>query len=373
LAGTLVLDMSTYVAAPSVGALLYDLGADVVKMEPPAGDGRRSALTQVAAGDPPGLNRPFHMDNRGKWSVTVALDDANGLALARRLIARADIVIGNMPPPRQRRFRLAGDDILAINPRAVCVQLTAYGTTGPDADQSGFDIQAFFARSGITGVLARQADEPPRSRSGQGDHVTTLVLLSGLFAALHARERSGRGQLVETSLLAAGAFTIGADLLLARAGLAVEPVHPLASCYRCADGRWLHVGVAEPDRGQAWDALRAGAGVDGAAALAAFVAARPLAAATAALKALSVPAAPVQALPDVVRDPQVLANDMLMAIEHPRHGTIRCVAPPYRIDGIGQRPPQPGPEIGEHTDAVLARCGLSAAEIAALRAAGTLG
>ena len=378
LEGLRVLDLSTYVAAPAVGALLSDLGAQVLKVEPPTGDARRGALTQLAPEDPDGLNRTFEMDNRNKQSIAIALDHPEGPPLVLRLAQECDVFLTNLLPPRQSRFGLTADAVLAANPNVIYASLTAYGTEGPDADMGGFDIQAFFARTGITGMLSRQAGSPPRPRSGQGDHITALVIMTGILAALRQRERTGAGQVVETSLVAVGAYTIGSDILLARAGLeASDSVHPLSACYRCADDRWLQLAVSEGEREALWPAFCAladiaeeTAGVDQ---LEQIFATDERDQWGARLAMAGIPWVRVQTLPEVIEDPHLEVNGMVGELVHEEHGSIRFVNPPYRIDGMAVPVPARGPHIGEHTFDVLSELGLDASEIEQMNARGVFG
>jgi crotonobetainyl-CoA:carnitine CoA-transferase CaiB-like acyl-CoA transferase len=283
------------------------------------------------------------------------------------------------------RFGLTPDDILSANPNAIYALLTAYGTDGPDADMGGFDIQAFYARTGITGMLSLQAGAPPRPRSGQGDHITTLVIMTGILAALRRRARTGQGQVVETSLVAVGSYTIGSDILLALGGHEARgPVHPLSACYQCSDDRWLQLGVSERDRDHMWRLLCELLGV--------AREARADAAANAAVNAIAdafvaqsretwgerltdagIAWVPVQTLPEVIADPQLEANGMIGTLEHPQHGSIRFVNAAYRVEGMTTREPGCGPRIGEHTVEVLRELGFEATEIEELGERGVFG
>ena len=195
LSGIRVLEVANWLAAPAAGALLADLGADVVKVEPPEGDVfRGSRMTSMGYTHQFEHNYAFELDNRGKRSVTVALDHPGGPELVRRLARKADVFLTNLDAaaPRALRPRPASD-VRAVNPRVIYTSFSGYGTRGPDAARPGFDYAAFWARSGIMGLLGEPPSPPPLCRGGQGDHTTALNILAAVLAALRVRDRTGEG------------------------------------------------------------------------------------------------------------------------------------------------------------------------------------
>ena len=346
--GIRVLDTSHYVAGPALGSLLVDLGAEVIKVEPPGGDPRRGALPHLVAGDPPGLNRSYHMDNRGKRSIEVDFSDPTQLQRLKRLAASCDVFLTNLLPQRQRKYGLQPDDLLAANPAQVHVSLTAHGSAGPDAELGGFDLTAFFARSGILGSLTGQVGVPPRSRSGQGDHIATLVLMTGLLAALRLRNRTGAGQAVETSLLATGTYTIGEDLLRTRLGLDPHAEDPLDSFYRCADGRWLRLASSRADANDRARLLRT-VSVPSADAIAERLTTDTAEAWIDLLVSHGIPAMGVPQLPEVLDDPIVARAQILGTINVPDVGEIGTVGAPFRFHAWSTRPFENGPAMGADT------------------------
>src|SRR6185369_8650188 len=211
LEGVRVVEMGLWVAGPAAAGVLADWGGDVVKIEPPAGDPMR-AFFQLATGSKVDRNPPFDLDNRGKRSVVVDLRVAEGRAALDRLLATADVFVSNMRPDALARLGLDAASLTARFPRLVYASVTGYGRTGPDADRPGYDVGAFWARSGVAQTLAPEGTPPPMIRGGFGDHVTAITTVSGILAALFERERSGRGRIVETSLLRTGAYCLGWDL-----------------------------------------------------------------------------------------------------------------------------------------------------------------
>ncbi|MEE8078623.1 MAG: CoA transferase, partial [Pseudomonadales bacterium] len=181
-----VVEVDSYMAAPSTGAILADLGARVIKVEPLSGDPLRGiGRPAKIEGDFKGYDFSFDVDNRGKESIAVALDKPAGAALVHRLVKDAQVFMCNLLPHRQKRFGLDPDTLMGINPKLVHATLTGYGTSGPDSLRPGFDVTAFFGRSGIYDAM-REGDggEVPMARPAQGDHTAGLALLGAILAGL---------------------------------------------------------------------------------------------------------------------------------------------------------------------------------------------
>ena len=172
LAGLKVLEIANWVAGPAAGAIMADMGAEVVKIEhPETGDPVRSVevsslgVVQYAGG----INTIFELLNRGKHSVAVNLEHPQGQEIVQKLAAQSDVVITNLTPHRQERYKLRYEDLSGLNPRMIYLVLTGYGTEGPERDRSGFDYAAFWARSG---VMASLGEEGARLRSSVRAWVT---------------------------------------------------------------------------------------------------------------------------------------------------------------------------------------------------------
>ena len=161
--GIRVLEVSNWLAAPAAAALMADMGADVVKVEPPGGDVYRGFVLRSMGYDHDfATNYAFELDNRGKRSVTVDMDKPGGADLVRQMAANCDIFHTNLVQRRRTRFGLGYEDVLAVNPKVIYTSFSGYGTHGPDQDRPGFDFAAFWARSGIMGLMA-EPDAPPPS------------------------------------------------------------------------------------------------------------------------------------------------------------------------------------------------------------------
>jgi crotonobetainyl-CoA:carnitine CoA-transferase CaiB-like acyl-CoA transferase len=392
-----VVEVANWVAAPSCAALLADMGARVVKIEPPGGDAMRSKLRGPKAVD--GVvhaDYPFQLDNRGKRSIAVDLTDPRGAELVRDLAGRADVFVTNLLPGRRERYGLTADALLAVNPRLVYALLTGYGSRGPDADLVGFDQTAFFARSGIMSLVGEPGEPPPKFPTGQGDHPTGLALLAAILAALRVRDRTGVGQVVETALLRTAVWSIASDVATAlvdrrqptRRGR-LGAVGPMNTTYRCADGAWVNLSAADqsawprfcraldrPDLADdpRYETLRDrfDQRVELIAEFDRVFGSQPYPHWAPRLESVGLVWAKVATLPDLVDDEQVRANDMFVRVEHPVTGPFETVAAPFTMSASDASVRGPAPEPGEHTRSVLAELGLSAARIDELQAAGVI-
>ena len=398
--GIRVVEVANWLAAPSAAALLADLGADVVKIEHPAGDAWRHVLMQGRNPDfdpDTDVDAPYELDNRGKRGVALSLERPGASDVVKRMVAEADIFVTNLTAPRIARYDLGSEALLALNPRLIYVVLTGYGTRGPDNAKTAFDYSAFWSRSGIMSLIGEPGGPPMPCRPGQGDHATSLNMLSGALAALRLRDLTGEGQVVEVTLQRTGAWTIGADV---SASLILEdqpgridrvrPGNPLFNSYETADGRWLMLVMPTGDR--YWQPVCRALGREDwledellatlmgrmqlteelTPAIASVFATKTLAEWTPLLDAESLTWAPVAELPELIHDPQMEEMDAWSVIDGPQ-GSFRTLNTPFAIEGADVGPRGPAPKTGEHTHEVLSELGLSDDEIAQLAASGALG
>lgn len=377
--GFRIVELGVWVAAPAAGAILADWGADVIKIEPPAGDPARSFGRMMGLDGDLGTasNPPFQMDNRSKRSIVLDLTTADGRRHAAELIAGADVFLTNIRPAALARLGLDFASVAASNPRLVYGLITGYGTDGPDADRAAYDVAAFWARAGIADLLTRPGDTPPFQRGGMGDHSAAMTLAAAVCAALLARTRTGAGQLVSTSLYRQGAYTVSFDLntlLMAGQRVAIgqrEAMgNPCMNNYTAGDGKrfWI-VGL---DVARHWPALcrsvdredwlnryptprdRFTGARDIIAELDAIFASRTLP------EWEQVFAAepdffwsPINSLDDVVADEQFHAAGGIVYVPEGDSNTP-MVASPADFSGTPWQPRGPAPELGEHTDEILA-------------------
>ena len=386
LEGVRVVEYAQYVAGPLCGVLLADLGADVVKVEPPAGDGYRNVMPVA-----PGVGRYFVPLNRGKRSVVVDLKTAEGLETSSRLLLGADIVLHNFPRERAGRFGLDWETVRESNAALVVGRVSSFGETGPLADAPAYDLVAQ-ARTGLLTAHSSPGDDVPVRAGGipMADLTAGFLLAAGVLAALvRARER-GEGELVDVSLLAAALAVQLQDLvwldgeatatrptdraeLAARAdeiagGVAMNPYY---RCFETADGfvavACLNLGqrraflalfglddptIEAPDVAPRDDSVLT-VKTDLTAAIARSFAEQTTSTWLERLESVGVPCARVQQREGVRADPQVVAEGLVGRIVQPGLGEIDLLAPFVRAGGT--RPaPRAAPALGADTEEVLA-------------------
>lgn len=399
LEGITVVEVANWLAAPSAGALMADLGANVVKVEPPSGDAWRGFNMRSTGYDHDfALNFAFELDNRGKRSITIDLDRPGGPELVRRLAEHADVFLTNLTQPRRERFELTPEAIHAVNPRAVYTSLTGYGTHGPDANRAGFDYSAFWARSGIMAALEQPPAPPPFNRAGQGDHSTCFNLLASTLAALRLRDLTGEGQYVEVTLQGTGMWTIATDYSAVLTSGLPSPRHdreappnPIWNSYQVRDGRWILLVMVQPDpywapfcaaigepalaRDERYDTLmkRIEHSRELTAHIAERLAAHDFAYWSRVLDEHRLIWAPAAELPEVAADPQVREMGWIASVEHPEVGRYETLGTPFEIRGADVGPRGPAPGIGQHTYEVLQEFGVPEGEITGLAEQGVFG
>jgi crotonobetainyl-CoA:carnitine CoA-transferase CaiB-like acyl-CoA transferase len=394
LEGVRVVEMGLWVAGPAAAGILADWGAEVVKLEMPKGDPMRK-LFGALSGSREERCPPFDLYNRGKKSIALDANHADGVALVQRLLATADVFITNMRPQYLQRAGLDAATLLAKHPRLVYASLTAYGLEGPDRDAPGYDMAAFSGRSGIAERATPPGGTPPILPGGMGDNVTAMALVSGIAAALFHRERTGRGQLVSTSLLRTGIYSIGMDVStrlalgrIAAAPTRTRPQNPLMNTYCAGDGKWFWLVGAESERH--WPGIVAALGdaslLDDerfatprerrrngtalVAAIDALVARRSRAEWAQVFSEHDVWWAPIQSVDELVDDPQAIAAGAFVPL--PGTDEAREVATPLDFSDAPSAPAGPPPRVGADADALLAQLGYAPEEVARLRAAGVL-
>lgn len=393
LAGLRVIDAASFIAGPVATTILADLGADVVKVEPPDGDPYRHRT-----GDESPYNYRWIVDNRTKRGLALDLRRSEGREVLARLVARADVFVTNLPLDSRERLRIRWEDLRPLNARLVYASVTAYGERGDEAPRTGYDATALWARTGLMDLVRASADAPPaRALPGMGDHPTGITLFAAIMAALYQRERTGRGTMVSTSLMANGLWWNAIQVQAALCGARVEPrprredaVSALANLYRCADGRWFLLNVLAEDRDWApflaaierpdlrddprfatTPARRANARAL-VPILDAVFATRPWAEWRTRLDAHGLTFGVVATVDDVRDDRQMVASGALIPIEDPRAGARLTVASPLWLEGQAKVPPRFPPGLGEHSVEILREAGYTEEEIRRLLATRTV-
>lgn len=386
--GLKVVDMASFIAGPGAAVILSDFGADVIKVEPPTGD-----LWRIGYKIPPQPrskdNYPWQLNNRNKRGLALDLKSPHAAAILERLVKWADVLIVNTPQPARKRLKLTYEDVKVWNPRLIYADLTGYGDKGPDAELPGFDITAYWARSGLLS-LTRDAGAPPTLPvSGSGDHGTAVGLFSAIVMGLYRRERTGSGSYVTTSLLAEGVWSCGVSIQAALCDATFFPLHdrqkpPNATMnvYRASDGNWFLI-VLTPDK---WPALAAGIGRPDLLTDARFADGAKQAANSEQLTAIldevfasqpmdhwrevfdhgHITFGAVKAPGEVIRDPQLLANDIVVPIEGAGEHLKFTISSPMQVHDVAKVPAKRAPEIGEHNEEVLQQLGFGGDEIETL-------
>jgi formyl-CoA transferase len=335
------------------------------------------------------------LNNRNKRGLSLDLKSPHAVEILERLVKWADVLIVNTPHPARKRLKLAYEDVAQWNPRLIYADLTGYGEKGPDADLPGFDITAYWARSGLLS-LTRDAGAPPTlPPAGSGDHATGVTLYSAIVTGLYRRERTGKGSYVTTSLLAGGVWSCAVFLQAALCDATFFPLHdrlkppnPILNVYRASDEKWFLI-VLTPDK---WPALTKAIGRPDLLTDARFAdPAKQMANATDLTAILdqafgSQPMSHwrevfdqghltygvVHAPNEVVKDPQLQANEIVVPLEGAAENLNSTISSPLQVHGIAKVPAKRAPEIGEHNAEILEELGFGVKEIESLHVSGAI-
>jgi crotonobetainyl-CoA:carnitine CoA-transferase CaiB-like acyl-CoA transferase len=392
--GLKVVYLASFIAGPSAAVILSDFGADVIKVEPPNGD-----MWRVGHKIPPQPRAedayPFHLANRNKRGITLDLKSPNAQQVLERLVKWADVFIVNTPHPARKKLKLEYDDVAQWNPHLIYADLTGFGEKGPDANLPGFDITSYWARSGLLS-MTRDAGEPPTwPVAGSGDNATAVGLYSAIVTALYRRERNGKGSYVTTSLLAQGVWSASVSIQAALCEATFfaphdqkNPANAALNVYRASDGTWF-VLIVTPDKLAA--VAKAIGRVDLltdprfsdpaklmqnmpqlAAIFDELFTSQPMSHWQEVFSSIHVTFGPVQGPEEVVNDPQLRANDIVVPLDGAGGKLTSTISSPIQVRGITKVPAKRAPELGEHNEQVLAQLGFTATEIDGLHASGAV-
>ncbi|MCJ2071695.1 CoA transferase [Methylobacterium sp. J-030] len=391
LAGMRVIELAHIMAGPVCGLMLADMGAEVIKVEKMDGDDTRRTVPPALDGE----SAAYMMMNRGKRGISLDLKDPDGIAVLRRLLKGADALIENYRGGTMERLGIGYETLRQEFPELVYCSLSGFGRTGPYADRAGFDLVA----QGMSGLMSVTGEGPGRPPMKCGPPVTDItagiLAAMGVLAAYANRLRTGKGQVVDTSLFEAGiTHTYWQSAIAMATGIAPGPMgsaHPLNAPYEAfetADG-WITIGAANQTN---WLRLLKAIGADAlaedprfalnrdrmenrqelAATLAPIFRAHGSAEWLTRLEAGGVPAGPVLDVNAMHRDPQTLAREMVVEVDHPRVGRMKTLGLPVKFSETPGRVHGPAPLLGEHSRAILAEAGYTTAEIDGLIARGVV-
>lgn len=373
LAGIKVVDMAQVYMGPGAAMYLGDQGAHVIKVEPMKGDSSRWIQTTPYLVER-GLSRPFLVLNRYKRSIAVDVHTAEGQEVVHRLAKWADVLILNFRPGAEVGLRLDYDTLAAINPRLIYAAISAFGRDGPEASLPGYDI-VIQARSGILSLHRDGDGTPVPSPIMMSDISGCMSLAYAVMLALWDRQKTGKGRRIDISLLHSGLAMQVQQMVWVDNDSTPLPglrATATASCYQCADDRWVTIVTVEhhqfkalcqvldlehlgDDPGFITYEQRTERSTEIHEILDAILCTRPLDEWLGRLKAAGVPCSAVVVRDEVPNDPQTIANNMFLTQDHPEIGRVRMVSPPFVLSDAGDETHRrrPAPTLGEHTDEVL--------------------
>jgi len=395
--GLKVVDCASFIAGPAATTVLADFGADVIKIEPPGMGDTYRYLNLIPPNPPLDESYSWQVTNRNKRGLCLDLKSPQAPEVVARLAKWADVFVTNFPPGVRHRLKVTYEDLAPLNPRLIYADITGYGAEGPEADKPGFDITAYWARSGLMEFTRNLGSPPTIPIPGSGDHPTAITLYAGIVTGLYRRERTGKGCNATASLIAEGAWATAAWLQAALFGAKFElldrrrPKNPLVGeTYETEDGRWLILVLASGDRD--WPILAKTIGREdlaedarfatdkGRTAYAAIIAnelegtfaSRPLHEWRVMLDAAGLAYGVSQNAAEIVADPQLYANNILVPIEDGSATPRYTVNSPVTIREEPKVAPRPAPGLGEHSEEVLRELGFDAAAIEGLHASGAV-
>ena len=389
LSGIRVLDITQVMAGPYCAMLLCDMGADVIKVEPPAGDSTRR-MAGARGGDSPGFNAV----NRGKRGIVVDIKHERGRQVVARLAAAADVLVENYRPGAMARAGLGYEQLRRVNRRLVYASISGYGQTGPHGARGGFDLVA----QGVSGIMSvtGEPDGPPvKAGVPLTDLGASLFAVAGILAALHDRHRTDAGQHVDTSLVEAGiALSVWEATEYLSSGRVPQPLgsaHRMSAPYQaleCADG-YITVGAANDrlfarlsallghpewvgDPRFADDTARVANHRVLADRIEKVTRTRARKHWLARFEAEGIPCGPINSYAEALTDEQIVARGMVVDTDHPTLGRLRTLGTPLKLSRTPLAAGRPAPLLGQHTTEVLGEAGYSDSEVAELRAAGAV-
>jgi len=400
--GIKVVELCHWVLGPTCGRILGELGADVIKIEDPAGGDPVRGLLPPSLVSERGLapvNPFWEQWNGSKRAVAIDLQQGAGRDIVYDLTRRADVFLTNFRAAVVDRFGLDYDTVANINPRIVYAQATGFGMKGPDRDRAAFDDTVFWIRSGIMSTLGEPDAPPVPLRGAMGDLTSAVMLAGAIGTALLARDRYGMGQKVDISLLSAGMWVAGEDIQRRltwgdrggnRKYARRSAPNPLRNTYQTRDGRWLFFMMLQTDR--FWPAVcraldrpdleadprfdshekRVAAHREIIEILDRVLATRTLEEWAPRFEEYGLVWEPETTIAEVLADPQVIKNDLVAEMPHPSGERMKLLRIPYQFSQSPVGPRSTAPELGQHTEEVLLELGYEWDRIAQLKEQGVI-
>ena len=390
--GVRVVELTQFQQGPVAGMRLGDLGADVIKVEPKAGDSGRGMMRIVGADTGlKGRNFYFESCNRNKRSVVLDLNTGKGKQVFFELVKRADIFLTNLSINAPKRLGIDYEVLAGVNPRLIYTHSSGWGREGPDADTLSFDYTGI-ARSGTMMMCGERNGPPATLIPGMGDELGGLICAWAVTAALYTREKTGKGQLVDTSLM--GALIALHGVNFAAPGILgqefprlirAEAGNPIYNHYKCKDDKWIVIAHLQPDR--YWPNVckamcleelehdprfntieaRHEHSKELVAILDERFATKTRDEWMEIFKKEDIIYTPVQSASEVFADPQALANNYIIDVEHPVWGKIKMLGFPWTFHETPASVRREAPELGQHTEEILLELDYTWEDIARLK------
>ena len=390
--GIKVVEVTMFQQGPVAGTKLGDLGAEVIKVEPPTGDPGRGFMriigTMVGL---KGRNYYFEQHNRNKRSIVLDLKTKKGMEIFLKLIDEADVFVTNLSIDAPQKMGIGPEELLKRNPRLIYAHASGWGRKGPDASELSFDYTGI-GRAGLMMSCGERGSPPSQVLPGLGDEVGGMVCAWAVTAALYAREKTGKGQLVDTSLMGSvmcmESLVLSAPAILGQEfsrEVRAEAGNPLYNHYKAKDDKWFILAHLQPDR--YWPNVCKALGIaelehdprfnsieargKNAKELIAIMD-KTFARKTREewfkiFKGEGLIFAPIQTPTEVVNDPQAIANNYVIWFDHPVSGKTKMTGFPWDFSSTPASVRREAPEFGQHTEEILQELGYTWDDIAKLK------
>lgn len=392
LEGVKVLELGAWVAGPGAGAVLGDWGAEVIKIEDPVtGDPVRGwrSISGIQVTD---VHFWFELYNRNKKSVGLDLRTEGGREIFYKLVEKADVFLTNFQYPALEKLKVDYKTLAALNPRLVYAVISGYGKEGPDVEKPGYDITAFWARSGILNKMILPGSQPMMPPHAMGDTSTGMFLAGAISAALFNRERAGVGQQLDLALFQAAMWVAAMDVqTVVHKGVAMPQVSraatpsPLENTYFTKDKKWLLITMIQSDR--FWPSfckalkiehlekeerfkdmnVRAANSAELISILDGIFASKPRAEWEAIFQEHGLICSPVNSFADLPNDVQAKENNFFVEVDHPVGRKVKLVATPVLFEKTPASIRTSAPELGQHTEQILLDLGYSWEDIVSFK------
>jgi crotonobetainyl-CoA:carnitine CoA-transferase CaiB-like acyl-CoA transferase len=395
LEGIKVLSMGQVVAVPAASSVMADWGAEVIKLEPLYGEMHRGVVS-VQGQSTGQINWIIQVLNRNSKGLALDLKKLGGKEVLYKLVGNMDVFMCNYEVSSIKKLGLDYETLSRINPRLIYAFVSGYGSKGPDKDERGYDFTAAWARSGMMYLIGEPGTPPAPLRAGMMDSAAGAHLVAAVCAAILKREKTGKGQKIEVSLYHTAVWTMGIDIQMASAG--IEPmkhdrtraINPIWNSYRTRDDRWFWMAMLQPD--PSWPGFCRAIGraelekdprfcsIQARAdhckelinILDEVLAGKTMAEWEKLLRENNVIYGRVQTPMEVTTDPQALANDFFVEVDHPENGKIKLVASPVVFSENPASLRTSAPEIGQHTEEILLELGYSWEDVSRFKEEGAI-